>query len=173
MLDDNRLDAFYREVKATPSIHAISLLRRAMQRFRETIGENIGIMVTTFSTLGIVIAFGVCYNSARVQLSERARELASLRVLGFSQWEVSRILLKEMGFLALAGIPLGWFFGYWLAWLASRGMQSELYQVPFLVEASTFARATIVVLVAVILSGAIVWRRIRHLDLIRVLKTRE
>jgi putative ABC transport system permease protein len=173
MLDDNRLDAFYREVKATPSIHAISLLRRAMQRFRETIGENIGIMVTTFSTLGMVIAFGVCYNSARVQLSERARELASLRVLGFSRWEVSRILLKEMGFLALAGIPLGWFTGYWLAWLASRGMQSELYQVPFLVEPATFARATMVVLVAVILSGAIVWRRVRHLDLIRVLKTRE
>ncbi len=173
MLDDNRLDAFYREVKATPSIHAISLIRRAMHRFRETIGENIGIMVTTFSTLGIVIAFGVCYNSARVQLSERARELASLRVLGFSRWEVSRILLKEMGFLALAGIPLGWLVGYWLAWLASRGMQSELYQVPFLVEPATFARATVVVLGAVILSGAIVWRRIRHLDLIRVLKTRE
>lgn len=173
MLDDNRLDAFYDEVKATPSIHAISLIRRAMHRFRETIGENIGIMVTTFSTLGIVIAFGVCYNSARVQLSERARELASLRVLGFSRWEVSRILLKEMGFLALTGIPLGWFTGYWLAWLASRGMQSELYQVPFLVEPATFARATVVVLIAVVLSGAIVWRRIRHLDLIRVLKTRE
>ncbi|MEI4600242.1 FtsX-like permease family protein, partial [Klebsiella pneumoniae] len=81
-------------------------------RFRETIAQNINYSVTIYVTLAVIIAFGVVYNSARIQLSEHARELASLRVLGFSRGEVSRVLLTELAVLTLIAVPLGWAIGY-------------------------------------------------------------
>ena len=95
-------------IKSTPGIGSIALQRHALARFRETIAQNINYSVTIYVTLAVIIAFGVVYNSARIQLSEHARELASLRVLGFTRAEVSRVLLTELALLTLAAIPLGW-----------------------------------------------------------------
>ena len=86
-------------IKSTPGIGSIALQRHALARFRETIAQNINYSVTIYVTLAVIIAFGVVYNSARIQLSEHARELASLRVLGFTRAEVSRVLLTELALL--------------------------------------------------------------------------
>ena len=94
-------------IKSTPGIGSIALQRHALTRFRETIAQNINYSVTIYVTLAVIIAFGVVYNSARIQLSEHARELASLRVLGFTRGEVSRVLLTELALLTLVAIPLG------------------------------------------------------------------
>ncbi len=113
------------------------------------------------------------YNSARIALSERSRELASLRVLGFTKAEVAWILLGELGLLTLASIPLGWLLGYGLAWLITLGLESELFRVTLVVEVQTYAYPALTVIVAAIASGLVVTRRIAKLDLIAVLKTRE
>ncbi len=115
----------------------------------------------------------MAYNSARIQLSERARELASLRVLGFTRHEVSRILLNELMILTLLALPAGWAGGYGLAWLTAKGLDTELHRVPFVIERSTFGWASVVLVLAVALSALIVRIRINKLDLISVLKTRD
>ena len=99
--------ALFTAIKSTPGIGSIALQHHALTRFRETIAQNINYSVTIYVTLAVIIAFGVVYNSARIQLSEHARELASLRVLGFTQEEVSRVLLTELALLTLIAIPLG------------------------------------------------------------------
>lgn len=129
--------------------------------------------MTIYIVLASVIAFGVVYNSARIQLSERARELASLRVLGFTQAEVSWILLGELIVLTLIAIPLGWLIGYGLAVVMLEEYASDLFRLPFVVSRATFATASAVVLAAATFSAMVVRRRIDHLDLIAVLKTRE
>jgi putative ABC transport system permease protein len=129
--------------------------------------------VTIYVVLAVIIAFGVVYNSARIQLSEHARELASLRVLGFTRGEVSRILLTELTLLTLIAIPLGWMVGYAFGWLLIQAFSSDLYRVPFAIERATYAKATLVVLVAAAASALIVRRRVDALDLIAVLKTRD
>jgi putative ABC transport system permease protein len=163
----------YSAIKSTPGIGSIALQGQALIRFRDTIAQNINYSVTIYVTLAIIIAFGVVYNSARIQLSEHARELASLRVLGFTRGEVSRVLLTELTLVTLLAIPVGCAVGYGFGWLLIKTFSSDLYRVPFVVETATYAKATLVVLVATAASALIVRRRIDKLDLIAVLKTRD
>jgi putative ABC transport system permease protein len=165
--------SLFTAIKSTPSIGSIALNRHALARFRETIAQNINYSVTIYVTLAVIIAFGVVYNSARIQLSEHARELASLRVLGFTRGEVSRVLLTELTLLTLVAIPLGWIIGYGFGWILIRAFSSDLYRVPFVIESATYAKATLVVLAATAASALIVRRRVDRLDLIAVLKTRD
>ena len=120
-----------------------------------------------------IIAFGVVYNGARIALSERGNELASLRVLGFTRREVSAILLGEQAALTLAAIPLGFTFGILLSWLLSIKLDTEFYRMPLLFTSATFGLSLSVVLVTAAASGVLVARRLNNLDLIAVLKTRE
>jgi putative ABC transport system permease protein len=160
-------------IKSTPGIGSIGLQRNALTRFRETIAQNINYSVTIYVTLAVVIAFGVVYNSARIQLSEHARELASLRVLGFTKTEVSRVLLTELALITLLSVPLGWLLGYGFGWLLIQAFSSDLFRVPFTIARATYAKASLVVLLAAAASAMIVRRRVDNLDLIAVLKTRD
>ncbi len=120
-----------------------------------------------------IIAFGVVYNAARVSLSERSRELASLRVLGFTRGEISLILLGELASVTLMAIPVGMLLGYVFAGLLVAAFKTELYRFPLVVSSRTFAYAACAVLVAAAVSGLAVRRQLDHLDLVAVLKTRE
>jgi putative ABC transport system permease protein len=171
--DSQRQDELFTAIKSTPGIGSIALQRHALARFRETIAQNINYSVTIYFTLASIIAFGVVYNSARVQLSEHARELASLRVLGFTRGEVSRVLLTELTLVTLLAIPVGCSIGYGFGWLLIKAFSSDLYRVPFVIETATYAKATLLVLASTAVSALIVRRRTDRLDLIAVLKTRD
>lgn len=172
-LDAAGRDALYARVKTMPAVASITLQTLALETLRKTMAENIQVMNGVFTGLALVIAFGVVYNSARIQLSERARELASLRVLGFTRAEVSWILLAELAILTVLALPLGWLVGYGLAFGIVRGLETELFQVPLVIERATYAWAALVVLAAAAGSALVVRRRIDRLDLVEVLKTRE
>lgn len=172
-IDPSRLPDLYRAVKETPAVASIALQDASRQRFRETIEQNITIMTTVYTALAVIITFGVVYNSARIQLSERARELASLRVFGFTRGEVSGVLITELGAMVLLAQPLGWLLGYLFSWSVVKGFESDLFRVPFIINTSTFAFSSLVVVAVAAASALIVRRRIDHLDLVRVLKTRE
>ena len=172
-IDEAQSDALFAAVKDMPMVGSIALQKKSLEKFRQTLAENIDIMISVYTGLAMVIAFGVVYNSARIQLSERGRELASLRVLGFTRAEVSWILLGELAVLVLASLPLGWALGYLVAWATVQGFQSELYRVPLVIGRETYAMSSLVVLGAAVASALIVKRRINRLDLVEVLKTRE
>ena len=160
-------------IKLTPAIGSIGLQRQSLARFRATIEQNQSYMVSVYAAMAAIVAFGIVYNSARIQLSEHARELASLRVLGFTRTEVSRVLLAELALLTLLAIPLGCVIGYGFGWLLIESFSSDLYRVPFVIERATYAKASLVVLAATAASALVVRRRIDRLDLIAVLKTRD
>jgi putative ABC transport system permease protein len=115
----------------------------------------------------------VVYNAARISLSERSRDLASLRVLGFTRAEISLILLGELSLLILAALPLGACLGAFMGWAVIAGIASEVYRIPFLVTPAAVAWSALVVIAAAFCSGLVVRRRLDRLDLIAVLKTRE
>jgi putative ABC transport system permease protein len=171
--DPVREPDLFRAIKSTPAIAAIGLKRASLIRFRETLAQNINYMVTVYVSLAIILTFGVVYNSARIQLSERARELASLRVLGFTRAEVSWVLLSELTMLTIAAIPIGWMFGYGFGLLLIQSFSSDLYRVPFVIDRATYAIAALIVLGAATASALIVRRRVDRLDLVAVLKTRD
>ncbi|MCW5692262.1 MAG: ABC transporter permease [Pseudolabrys sp.] len=173
LYDTGRQDELFKRLKATPVANFIALQRTTLTNFRDTLQQNLLIMITVYVSLGMIIAFGVVYNFARISLSEQGRELASLRVLGFHKSEVSAILLSELAVLTIAAQPLGWAIGHLFAWAMVQGFNSELYRVPLVVERSVYAWASVIVFGSALVSGLIVRRRIDRLDLIEVLKTRE
>jgi len=120
-----------------------------------------------------VIAFGVVYNAARVSLSERSRELASLRVLGFTRAEISVILLGELAVLTVLSLPVGALVGYNLTALLVTSIDSEMFRFPVVVDVRAMALAALTVTAASMLSALLVRRRLDRLDLVAVLKTRE
>ena len=171
--DSGQSRAFFAAIKKIPTVMGVAFQGISLQTFRQTVARNIAMTSSVYIALAVVIAFGVAYNSARIQFSERARELASLRVLGFTNAEVSRVLLSEFVIFALVAIPFGWLLGYGLAYAVVVGFESELYRIPLIINRATYAKAGLIVLAAVGLSAAIVRRRVDHLDLVRVLKTRD
>ena len=172
-LDESRLDSLYDTVKELPSVSGLALQRVSLANFRASLAVLVTTMASIYTGLAAIIAFGVVYNSARISLSERARELASLRVLGFTQAEVLRILFLELALLALVAQPPGWAMGYGLAWVMRTNLAGELMRVRLVVETSTYILASGIMLAAAVLSALVVRRRVHRLDLVAVLKTRD
>ncbi len=167
-------DALYGALKDTPAVAGVTLQRKAVQIFRETVNESFSVTVIFNAIFAGLIAIGVVYNAARISLSERARELASLRVLGFSQGEVAYILLGELALLTVVALVPGCVFGFGLAHLiGTLGMETELFRVPVIIAPSTYGLAVVVVLAASFVSSVVVGWRVARLDLIAVLKTRD
>jgi putative ABC transport system permease protein len=172
-LDDERREQFYATVKSMPTVSGVALQRTSLANFRKTVALLITTMASIYTGLATVIAFGVVYNNARISLSERARELASLRVLGFRRGEVLRILLLELAILTLIAQPPGWVMGYGLAWVMKTNLAGELMRVRLVVEHSTYVTASAIVILAAIASGFTIRERINQMDLVTVLKTRD
>lgn len=171
--DPDQADALFSALKDIPAARFIALQGVSLQKFRETLAENILMMVSIYVVLAAIIAFGVVYNFARISLSEQGRELASLRVLGFTRGEISWILLSELALITILAQPLGWLIGYGFAVAMVSAFDSELFRVPLVVGPEVYAYASLVVIAASLVSALVVRRRIDRLDLIEVLKTRE
>jgi putative ABC transport system permease protein len=163
----------YSELKRTPAVAGVMLKGVLLRSFEDTLARSLGIFNTVLVSFSCVIAFAMVYNAARIALSERARELSSLRVLGFTRAEVAWMLLGEQAILTLLAIPFGLAIGYAMAaWMVER-YQWELFRLPLVVTARTCAFAVLVIVLAALGSGLVVGRRLARLDLVAVLKTRE
>lgn len=171
--DPRRAPELYRELKRMPAIAGVSFRDAVVRSFEQILDRSMRQVTWMEVIFACVIAFGVVYNGARIALSERGNELASLRVLGFTRREVTWLLLGEQGLLTLLAVPLGFALGAWIAWLLVRRLDTELYRIPLVLQGSALAFAVLVVAIAALLSGMLVARRIDRLDLVAVLKTRE
>ncbi len=163
----------YARLKQIPRVAAVQVNELAIRNYYASIGDLLLTFMGFISGLAGAITFGVVYNSARITLSERSRELASLRVLGFTRGEIGYILLGELALLTLAAIPLGFLVGRWLSAHFIANIHQELFRVPLVLNADTFALAALIVLLSALVSGLIVRRHLDRLDLIAVLKTKE
>lgn len=172
-VDSAQAATLYDRLKAVPAVAGVTLKRSAIESFQKTIRDTFYVMIFFNLMFSCVIAFGVVYNAARVSLSERSRELASLRVLGFTRGEISFILLGELALVTLMAIPIGFLMGYIFAGALVVAFDTELYRFPFVISVRTYAYGATAVLVAATVSGLAVRRRLDHLDLVAVLKTRE
>lgn len=172
-VDGAATDALYRKLKALPSVAGVALEGLAERNFRDLMNQNMGTSVLIYTAFAALIAIGVVYNSVRISFAERQRELASLRVLGFSRAEVSYILLGEIAFLTLLALPIGAALGTAMALGLAHAVSSDLFRLPFVVGASTYGYAGLVVIVVTAVSGLLVRRQLDHMDLVAVLKSRE
>ncbi len=172
-VDMAQAPAIYARLKEMPRVAGTTVREQELRNFRELMQQTMLFWTSLATIFAAVIAFGVVYNSARITLTERSRELASLRVLGFTRGEISYILLGELGLLTLAALPPGLWLGRGLCAYIASNVTSDLYRVPLIIEPNTYAFAATAVLVSAAASALLVRRRLDELDLIAVLKTKE
>jgi len=172
-VDDSARATLYGTIKRLATVSGATVRETALAGFEQTIAESFRISLTMMVAFACVIAAGIVYNGARVALSERGRELASLRVLGFTRGEVARMLLGEQAVITLAAIPAGLGIGYALSWLVATRFGTEMFRVPLVVTGRTYLFSAAVMIAAATLSARVVRRRLDQIDLIAVLKTRE
>ncbi|HWA40583.1 MAG TPA: ABC transporter permease, partial [Gemmatimonadales bacterium] len=151
----------------------VSVRAATLQSFNDTLAGSMRISTRVMITFACVIAVAVIYNGSRVTLSERGRELASLRVLGFTRREVAMVLFGEQGLLTLAALPIGSALGYGLCALIPRAYDTDLYRLPLVLSGRSYAFACGVVVASALATALVVRRRLDRLDLVGVLKTRE
>ncbi len=171
--DPRRLDTLYARLKAMPAVSGVAVRRAMLDSFERTIAESFTISLAFTLGFACVIAAGIVYNGARVALSERGRELASLRILGFTRGEVAGMLLGEQAALTIASFPVAFAVAYAFSWLIAARFESALFRIPIVARPATYLFGAVAVSIAAVLSAIIVRRRIDRLDLVAVLKTRE
>jgi putative ABC transport system permease protein len=173
LLDGEQRGALNSEVKELPMIAGVSFLDNASASMRKMLNEGSGFFAYMFVVFSCLMAGGVAYSSARVTFAEQERDLATLRVLGFSRREVSYVLLAEIGALLMVALPVGALLGAVLSrWLMSQ-FQTELFTFPYITESSAYGRSALFVAAAVIGAALAVRRSVDRLDLVGVLKSRE
>jgi len=172
-VDPPQIPELYKRLRAMPAVAGSAERAQVLRAFYETLAAQMLTFAFFNTLLASTIAIGVVYNTVRISLSERSRELASLRVLGYTRGEVAYILLGELTALVFIAIPVGLLFGHGLAALMASTAQTELFRVPLVIEPSTYALAALVIAVATAVSAFLVGRKINHLDLVEVLKARE
>ena len=172
-VDGARLHALFALLKEMPRVAAVAERMQEIRNFNRMMDETMLFFTYVATIFAVIIAFGVVYNSARIALTESGRELASLRVLGFTRGEIAYILLGELGILTVFAIPLGLWLGEGMCYYIAHTMQNDLFRVPVVLVPQTYAFAVTVVLTSAALSGLAVRRRLDRLDLIAVLKTAE
>lgn len=164
---------FLAAMKETPRARSVVVKESIRASFRKTTAESMGVIQKIYMTFAVVVAFGIVYNSARISLSERQRELATLRVVGFTRGEVAAVLVSELAVLTLAALPLGLAIGSVFSAGIIQTVNTEFVRLPVILRTSNYALAVLVVTVASVVSAAFASRRLSQLDLVGVLKARD
>ena len=173
MVEQDQRAALNLTLAGLPAVAGVSLRESALNAFRELMDETM-LTFTLFSLfIAGLLAFAVVYNNARIAFAERSRELASMRVLGFTRGEVTFVLLGELLLLTLLAMPFGFLLGTGLCWLLTLALQTDLYRIPLVLTPDTLALAAAVVLLATLLSSVLVMRRLARLDMVTALKSAE
>jgi putative ABC transport system permease protein len=172
-LDPAAYDAFNRELKRTPALVGASFLNLAEQSMQQSYNEGVGYMNLVYLSFAAVMAGGVAFSAARVTLAEQERDLATLRVLGFTRLEVSYVLIGELAALALLAIPAGCMAGTLMASWLMQLFQTDMYSFPYVFNPEGYAFAIVFTLACVAVAALIVRNGIDRLDMVGVLKGRD
>ncbi len=172
-IDAAQADAIYETLQGMPTIAGISVKDEARDAFEVLMDTGAGAIRYVMGAIAFVITFGIVYNAARIAYAERARDLASLRVIGFTKAEVGFVLLGELAVVTLISLPVGAMLGYFLSFGIAAGFSTDLYQIPAIFDPVSYGQAMLVVLCAAVVSGWLVKRDLDRSDLIKSLKTRE
>jgi putative ABC transport system permease protein len=164
---------FLRELKGIPHVSWVAVKESLRANFRETTAASINVIQTIYLIFAVIVAFGVVYNNASISLAERARELATLRVVGFSRREVGAVLVTELVILALIAVPIGLLVGTGFASAILREVNTETVRLPLVLQPGNYAFAVLAVTIASTGSAIAVLRKLNQLDLVGVLKAPE
>ncbi|HMV45042.1 MAG TPA: FtsX-like permease family protein [Leptospiraceae bacterium] len=171
--DKNAERKLLEKIKKFPKTYGVFTRSSMLRGLREVMERSVLISALILGIFASVISVGVIYNTMIVSLSEKSWELASLRILGLTRREVFWILVSELILQIIIAIPIGCVLGYWFSWLLMQTTSTEAFQIPLIILPATYITSVGIALIASFVSFYILWRKVKTLDLISVLKLRE
>ena len=172
-IDKARATQIYKALQDMPTVAGVSMKAQAEAALQKQMDTGAGAIRYVMGAIAFIITAGIVYNAARIAYAERIRDLASLRVIGFSRAEAAFVLLGELAVVTLLALPIGGLMGYYLSFGIAAGFSSELYQIPAIFDPASYGFAAVVVIGAAVASGWLVKRDIDRVELVSALKTRE
>ena len=171
--DPAHIEALYRELKRMPALEAVSSRRDVIANLEKILVKQMGISITTFALFAGVIFFGSILNASLVSLSERQREVATLRVLGYGPWQIGSLLLRESMIVTLVGTLLGMPIGYLLSVLLSVAYDTELFRFPVVATPGTWIWTLLLAVVFGMLAHLFVQLVIHRMNWLEALQAQE
>jgi putative ABC transport system permease protein len=171
--DSARQPALYPLLAAMPRVASVSLRSATLPALQRMLDDSLLWFTAVLTAFAVLIAAGVVYNAARITVAERERELATLRVIGFTTGETWRVVAGTVAAQIAVAIPFGWVLGWGFTWITARATASELMRIPAVVTRASCAAGALVVIAASAAAMALAGRWLRRLDLVSVLKAKE
>jgi putative ABC transport system permease protein len=172
-VDPMQWTALNAELKRLPALSGAVSREATVRSFEEIVARTMFVTIAIEVLFACLIAFGLVYNGARIALSERGYELATLRVLGFTQRESVSLLLGEQAVITGAGLPMGVALGIALTLYFIWMLSTDMWRMPYVMTGLNLVGAMVAVAFAAAASGAAVAWKLRRLDLVGALKARE
>jgi putative ABC transport system permease protein len=172
-VDAGQTTPLFARFKATPRASGATRTETMMRNFRELVRQSLVINLIFLGAFAGAITAAIVYNDARIALAERSRELATLRVIGFTRGEIARVLFGELAAVMTLGLPLGGLIGWTVALIVIPVFGNDMMRLPVVPRPSSFAIAASMVIIAGLLSAVTVRRQLNRLDLLAVLKAHD
>lgn len=130
------------------------------------------IMVYIFVLAAVILGTVVLYNLGIMSYVERQRELATLKVLGFRNAHIGRLLISQNAWLTLLGVMIGLPGGVGVLYILITSLVSE-YELKLTLGALTYSVSILVTFGVSLVVGWMVARKNRKIDMVEALKGRE
>jgi putative ABC transport system permease protein len=162
-----------RRIEKLPAVASFSEPALDRQQFQSQVSDALRALTILLAVFASIISVGMVFNNARIALAVRSRDLATLRILGFTRGEVAVVLLGEQGLQLVLGVAAGLPLGYFLGAATLAAIPPELFRVSPVLAPSSLLEAAAVVLLSGLACALWVRREADRLDLVSVLKARD
>lgn len=166
---ENEVKKYLRDMKGVTSVESKADSYNAFIKTMAAMKASIGSLIV----LSAVLLMAVLYNIAAINIFERQRELATLKVLGFHNNEIKKIIFNEnyiiVSFAILFGIPLGNWLGKYIIVASS----TDSYTIPHVISLKSYVITIILTLAFAIITNSILMKKIKSINMLEVLKNKE
>jgi putative ABC transport system permease protein len=122
--------AFFRKARQYPELSAVSRIAEQKIRLKKDFMGKMKAMTVVMIIFAAVIFFGSILNAAMISFSERNREIATFRIIGYRSLEIGDIFLREIALVNFAGTIIGLPLGYAMLYGMSKMFQNDMYSMP-------------------------------------------
>lgn len=158
-----------KEIPAVGSVQSKSDAYNNLMRNMSSMTAFIGVMII----LAAVLSVAVVYNIATINIFERQRELATLKVLGFKDKEVRSLIFNENYLITLFGAMVGLPFGNWLGNAMMSMYDTDAYSFIFTATNEAYILSAALTAGFTVLANLTLMGKIRNINMVEVLKSNE
>ena len=170
--DTDTCNAIFEKLLDMSGVATTSRMRDTQDTYMHSM-ERVDFVVVIIILAAAALAMVVLFNLSNINITERQRELATIKLLGFYDGEVSAYVYRENIVLTLFGILLGCFMGHWLHIYLVRSTEIDLMMFGRQTATSAYVYAAILTMLFSVAVNILAHFRMKKIDMVESLKSAE